>query len=199
MRYIGLVTLLAVASFLSACATTRKQLYPGDVRPAGETALLRSISSLQVMEMDGRTVDESSVHFTPSSIEYEILPGTHSLVVRYSVMYDLDESDHAPFRSDPVTLTFLAEAGHTYDLRFRTSNERVVGMVDVDMDVEIWVEEAGASTVQAPARDTVVSTVVPDPKPGFRDMNSMDDLKEAWENASEEERERFLRSIVSGR
>ena len=202
MRLFAFTVFPLTALVMAGCSTTKKQIYAGDARPAAEIAVLRSTSVVQVMELDGKQVDKSDVQFMPTKVEYHVLPGTHSLVARYSVMYDLDESEHTPFRSDPISLTFDTEPGGIYDPKVKTSNERVRGLVNVEMDVDIWVERAGSNAaserpVAGKEHPAVVSEVVPEPAASAAAAVDAETLKKAWSQASEEERIHFLHSIVS--
>jgi hypothetical protein len=99
--------LLLLACLVSvACATTETvlRLYPGPPRPSSEVATLRNKAG-NLWAVDGVNPRCGICQ----GISLELLPGSHSLSVEIG-------GAGTGVATQPVTVSFVAEAGHAYEL-----------------------------------------------------------------------------------
>jgi len=90
-----------------------------------ETATLTYPNFIEVDSFDGESVEGFL-----SGIIYEgkkeiVFPaGTHSVVLRYYDMWDIEDSDHEKVYSNTITLRFDAEAGNRYKIYVEVPKDR---------------------------------------------------------------------------
>lgn len=88
---------------LAACSLPIARTYDGQPRSATEVAVLKNKARRESgIEIDGRG--------WPCCRDYELLPGPHSVTVDISTM---------TLTARPATASFIAEAGHVYEVKSR--------------------------------------------------------------------------------
>jgi len=106
------MTVFAMA-FLAQTSMASQQGYAGPAKPADETALVRSGAYTEIVSVDGTKV---------SSLNVTVLPGEHTVVMKPS--YPVDNNYATPYFFYSLvngSVTFKADAGHTYVAYARTS------------------------------------------------------------------------------
>jgi len=101
---------------LSGCSslTSKKALYEGEVADA---ATIRSFDTVQVDYIDNKPM---AMSFVGQIKEYGVLPGQHTLIVRYADFWSLDSGDDEKVTSPPVKITFTAEPNQTYQIQHKS-------------------------------------------------------------------------------
>ncbi|MBU0679125.1 MAG: DUF2057 domain-containing protein [Verrucomicrobia bacterium] len=149
---------------------------------------------VDVLEVDGKNTAALGYLPAPAAQRLLLLPGEHTIDVRYSVVYEIDEADHGVFRSDPVRLTFSGEPGTVYRLVCdEPSDEQLLkGNQRVDIRLE-WVSSKDLDPSYAP----VVVEKLSNGKKKDEDKNlpadssALGQLKSWWNKASDAEKEEF--------
>jgi len=103
----------AIVFLVQTTSMASQQGYAGPAKPADETALLKSGAYTEIVSVDGTKV---------SSLNVTVLPGEHTLVMKPS--YPVDGNYATPYFFYSVvngSVTFKADAGHTYVAYARTS------------------------------------------------------------------------------
>jgi len=124
LRHRSLPTVAAFIGILAltGCGLTMRstiRLYPEPERPRDKVALLVVVSPLELSAVDDVRVPRQW-GWDVRNLRVELLPGKHTLsaVCSYAIShyYQADGymSEYKEYRGVPVTLTLVAEAGHTY-------------------------------------------------------------------------------------
>ena len=93
------------------------QLYGGDERNAEEIARLSVPKFIEIWAVDGRRIESWFVsHFDRREQELELLPGRHTVALRYNDLWPLDQYEHERILSPVVELSFEVEAGKRYGI-----------------------------------------------------------------------------------
>lgn len=189
--------------FLSACGGTKAvRLYdPNTVQPE-EVVRVHIPLDIAVQTVDGKKNGGFSNILAIKEKELQLAPGEYEIVVRYSDLWDYDDSHFEKFRSREIVLNFKAEAGQTYQMTHpKISSIREAKKFELNPD--IWIEEketrAKASTLQTGEdesekivedSDTAESDSVTDAgaPPNETEASSPG---ENWDDMSAEEKEKF--------
>jgi len=118
----SMAVIMVAAALVSGCASTVYQAYPGAPLPPAETCVLVVPALLDVVAIDHAPLDRMLRLKTTSEQRLALLPGDHTLQVRY---YDpsADESRRELYMAGPVVVHFKAAPQGVYELRFETSRE----------------------------------------------------------------------------
>lgn len=107
MKWSHEVLLICLISFGCATAETALRLYDGPPRPGSEVAVLRNKAG-NLWLVDGVNPRCGTCHAT----SIEMLPGSHTVSVEIG-------GAGTGIATSPVTASFAAVAGHTYELSAR--------------------------------------------------------------------------------
>lgn len=120
----ALVGMVCLAAGMTGCSTTGRHVrsYDGPPRPAGQVARLklgrssRGPSAL-VWSIDGRDLRQGRKWVWNTTAEIELTPGSHAVELSYwePGLYSISN----------VTLAFVCEAGHGYELHVAPLDEGV--------------------------------------------------------------------------
>ena len=114
IQYAILIIVIFTAFLLSACASTKMQLYSGKSLPASETARLHRFAGErrdQASDQCLLIIRIKEFDFVKPSVSYEtleFLPGSHAVSV------DFQPLDEGVSPMSPTTIRFDAEAGGEY-------------------------------------------------------------------------------------
>jgi len=105
---------LAVAFLTQTASMASEQGYTGPAKPADETAVVRSGAYTDIVAIDGTTT---------SSLSITVLPGEHTVVMKpsYPAGDNVWVTPYYFYSRVNGSVTFKAEAGHTYVAYARTS------------------------------------------------------------------------------
>ena len=188
---------LCLALACGACSTTTTvRLYPGEAKSAEAVGRLVVPSAVEVLSVDGRKLRVSMAELVNKTWVYELLPGTHKVEARYSVMVDIDDDSYSAFQSLPETLIIEVKEGTTYTLLHETQNERVVGS-SVEMDVSFRIVETDTPTEEADVDTGRVLEWAEVEKPAVEPREPLKELKASWKRATQEDRAEFMQWIVT--
>lgn len=176
---------------LAGCATVEEQrMYRGDPKDRSEVAILTVPNAVDVLAIDGERIPKLTKHIGVRERVYELLPGTHTITARYYLPIDYDTAfsgDAPPDRSSPVDLRLEAAAGATYTLNYA-------------IDGNIITLSLGNTTTGSTI--TPVDETIPEPAKEMAaavektETPTLKALKQAWGEASTEERKDFRKWIV---
>jgi len=191
MNYVATrIAFCAYILSLTSCATVEEQrIYPGNPKDRSEVALLRVPGALDVLAIDGERIPKLTKHMGVRERVYELLPGTHTITARYYMPNNYDDAfsvDAPPDRSAAVDLKLHAAAGAVYTLDYAIDEKTItlsLGSATGDNLVT-----RGDEPVTEPA-------VEPAATPGSNET-TLTILKQAWGDASPEERKDFRKWIV---
>jgi hypothetical protein len=204
---------LFVAGLAAGCSTPKVEpLYPGVARPDAELALLSVPYEISVLDIDGARVP-SPPHFSQASErKFSLLPGHHEVTGRFYSPWENDDERRKGFvdRSNPVTMSFEAQAGRHYEAAFDTSGARGVGKDQVALFVREKDSSRKVST-EKPAPVEALWQSSPKPEAPERaapaspavktdgekaaqkppQITPLDNLKQWWFYATEDEKKAF--------
>ena len=200
--YLSLLLVLAA----SGCATSDpvQVLYDGPARPREAVVTLKVDRMIDVISIDGRRPKPMGLRPSSDHYAFQLQPRPHTVVARYSAIYDVTDEDYIAFKSDSLSLRFVGEAGKSYRLRF--DEEAVRGPTPPqDTHVDLWIEAMPDETGTAPRVSEIAK--VPEPAHAVEQLHApavhpdvrvtpLKNLKAWWRTASEEERTSFRRWIA---
>jgi len=218
LRFLRPWVLALLASLtLTACGSTPVvRTYEGDVRDVSEVARVLKADDLEIVEIDGKA--QKSYLLDNDAMEYELLPGAHTVVFRYSKLWalpgnkDIGEKRAEEIESELLAVTFEAKPGETYHFDVPQLNAReTVEQFAREPELRL-LNETGHTVAQsalwkgndAAPVDAVVSAAassesgvssVESPAsatPGA-ELPPLEALKILWGQASAEEKKEFLR------
>ena len=209
--------LLIILAFQSGCATQQyHDWYEG--KPA-KGAVLNSAPTILVEAINGR---DAGASFIGQQHSYELAPGEYTVVVSYADMYDLTADDFEKVESSPVKMTFTAKAGATYQLRHepvdgveaarKFAKKPDLKILDqatgkpVEVAIEYTVPKRLLPTLRFASEEEKVFVSDYNPPAGPKndaepelasddELSALKMLQFTWEQASQQEREAFLRWI----
>jgi len=90
--------------------------YEGDSVPKGDVARVILPRYMELTSVDGESTGKWLQKIFVSGVEkeLELLPGVHTISVVYLEIWPINDNDNEKLRSDPLALTFTAEAGKKY-------------------------------------------------------------------------------------
>ena len=90
--------------------------YAGDSVSKGEVAKVILPRFMELVSVDGESTGKWLQKLFVSGVEkeLEVLPGDHTISVVYLEIWPINDNDDEKLRSDPLELTFTAEAGKKY-------------------------------------------------------------------------------------
>ncbi len=108
------------ASLLSAGCDNQRvhELYQGSPEQA---VFVEANDTVLVSHIDA---EEQDTAFIGQKNRYRLAPGTHTLVVEYAALFQIDADRHEKLTSPPVKVTFDAKPGKTY--RFRHAEQKTL-------------------------------------------------------------------------
>ncbi|AUM11723.1 DUF2057 family protein [Ketobacter alkanivorans] len=206
-----LILSVLLVSLLSACASQKVQnLYEGQDKQA---ALIKSSPTVLFKYIDN---DEVSTGFIGQQTTYRVQAGERTLMVEYSDLFEISNDEHEKVVSRPAKITFLAEAGKTYQVvnpkqvtlgaaqSFAEKPEFNVINVANKQTVEATVELSRPRTFMTQLRSAVapvyefesdqVQTAAPVSAP-MANQSVMESLQSLWKSASDADRDAFLQWV----
>jgi len=166
-----------------------------------------------VISLNGESTQEAIIEFLGSPLELHMLPGDNELGLRYTRTWDSDLGGIDRVRSDLITVSLSTQAGETYEIRPNEKIETYRQSKAFAANPKLKVIKTGEASETSAAPVSILSDTVkeiethsrskpagppaPLATPGTPDRpSSLEQLKQAWENASEEERDAFIKSIL---
>ena len=209
-RLVTAACFTGVLALLAGCSTGVYRAYDGRRRPPEAVATVDVSPTIDVRKIEGRKGPGLRAYMPGRSDRIELLPGTNTIVVRYSTIYGTERDDHEAFYSEDVPVTFDARPGGRYRFAHEPVPEDPIA-ARTPRAVAIWIEDASGAKVKAlprpppPAAETAAASApphvektriepVPEP-PAKEDLETLNLLKFWWGRADDEERRAFLRWI----
>lgn len=157
-RY-GFVGVWAVVALTVGCTTRAYRAYEGEKLPPDQVVVVEVSPEIDVLKVEGRSRIGLRVYMPGRSDRLELLPGTNTVVARYSTIYGTERDDHEAFYSKSVPITFAADAGSRYRIAHAPVPKNPVEE-HVSRVVDLWVEDMNgirSPTVPKPAHAPVAS------------------------------------------
>ena len=219
-KVLGLCILVGLLA-LSGCGNllNKKTLYEGEVPDA---ATILSFDTVQVEYIDNKSMP---ISFVGQVKEYGVLPGEHTLIIKYVDFWDQDSDEGDIVKSDPVRVTFTAEPKQTYQIRheavptFKQSKafaERpsfVIKNLETDQIVDARYEFAIPRSFMeglkfekskdvpfvgdAAAASTANDSAKVDDAENLAAPSALEELQQLWGRATESEKTSFLQWITT--
>ena len=206
--------IVAGAVLLSACVGIRHhKLYEGD--PA-HTAYIDSFDTVLIDYVDN---DNMGTSFIGQKHTYDIKAGQHTLLVKYSDIFDTGSGEHDIVESRPAKITFVAEPGKHYQIR-NPVEKKLQDAKKLEQKPEFWVVELSTgkripATVEMSRPRSFFEGLKMQNKPAYEfasdrvqpaegdagngtaaaDMSNLQRLQQSWSGASQDERDAFLKWI----
>lgn len=119
MRYFIILSLLLI----QACASNSPlRLYQGPtLSDAQEVTLILPIE-FEIVRFNHQPVSQFQQTFRNQALVIRLVPGTHTLVLKYSDVWEIDSENHETLTSGNLTLQGDFIAGHTYQLHYPELN-----------------------------------------------------------------------------
>jgi uncharacterized protein YccT (UPF0319 family) len=200
--------MLGVLCMLASCGKVQtRRLYEGAIRPDMEIVKVSIPSSIRVVSINGQATQEALIEVLGNPSELHVLPGDNELGLRYTRTWDTDLAGIDRVRSDVIVVHLSAKAGETYEIRpdekIETYRQSKAFAANPQLKV-IKTGEASAApvsilsdTVQKTPTDSPKKQAAAPPDTAITDSPSnLEQLRQAWENASEQERDTFIKSIL---
>lgn len=206
LRFFKSCTLLLGLLVVTGCSSlaTRHNLYEGE---ADNAAIILSSDTIQVEYIDNRDV---GVSFIGQSKEFAVLPGQHTLIMKYADFWSPTTGDDEKVTSRPVKVTFTVEANQTYQLSHQRvdtleksqtfAKEPVFFVKNVDTNTIV------DATFEASAPKSFLPELKFESTPEYRfasdgaavasPPNRLQNLQQIWSAATKEEKAAFLQWIT---
>ena len=106
---------------LSSCLSGTKhyQLYPGAAKPAAKLAKLTVDPEILVLKISKYYDKTPILSFDMRVKQYDILPGTYTIKMKYHAIIELKGDDLVKISSQPFDVEFKAKKGKRYKLNFK--------------------------------------------------------------------------------
>jgi len=100
------LVLVVIVFLIQACSTaTHVRLYQGpDIGEANEAQLILPLN-FELLTLDGETVSQFNQTFRNHDLHIKLAPGFHTLVMRYSDIWQIDAENHDKLTSGQFTFT----------------------------------------------------------------------------------------------
>lgn len=205
---------LAIISLavITGCSSgmSRVQTWEGTVDNADQVAVLSAPGAINIREVNGKAMTGFMVD--DLSLDYELLPGENQVVFTYKTIWskaervDDGESKVHVVETPRQTITIDAQPGETYEFDVeKPGNRREAEAMAKDFSVSVvnsggqavatsspWeAADSKARVARAPVssqRETRSETSA-----GEAPVETIDQLKSLWSDATEEEKREFLR------
>ncbi len=202
---------LGVLCMLASCAKMQtRRMYDGPIRPNADIVKVSVPDSVRVVSLNGSSTQEAIIEILGSESELHLLPGDHELGLRYSRTWDSGPAGVQRARSGVVTVALSARAGERYEIRLKEKIENYRQSKAFAAHPQFQVIKTGeaseasaapvsilSDTVQTTATGSPRKQAVSPPETTITDSPSnLEQLKQIWENASEQERDAFIKSIL---
>ena len=190
---------LLVGIALTACSSVEMN-FADSSQPLGSGPILVTVpASLKVLSVDGEQVSAPDLH--RGFYELRLKPGQHRVLTQY--FENWNEPDEAGYliKWSPVELSYDFQRDATYQLQYEqpASREHAQRMA---AKPSVWISRAGnekvvEGTVVAVEPKPSVLTQVLNPPPSVVATTSptLEQLKELWQQASDEDRKSFWQWI----
>jgi len=202
----GTICLLGLGLMAAGCSTGRVyRMYEGQPQPADKIARLMVPNAIDVYSIDGKVVYDFFLKAGKS--EVQLLPGPHSIVARYDVVWNEGSETHQIVKSGLIGMTFDAQAGHLYRIAFPEPQD-VASAAKFADHVKLWIEDlTSPASAPKPAGDSALSSNstgtpsnAPATLPAFAPVAAsnpsmeslpLQNLKFWWQKADEQDRRQF--------
>lgn len=135
----------------TACTTVKGPVhfYPGQARPASETAHLRVPAAITVEKIDGKDVNVPSI--LEGFYDIYLLPGKHRIDFKY-VLYWGNNDNGMLVKSDVIAIRTMFNAGKDYELRYAVpSDMEQAWQMTRNFKVTLLEDGTGRQVVSIPA------------------------------------------------
>ena len=214
----SMVAAVFLVSLVLLQGCTTQQYHDWYEGKAATGVVLKSYKTVLVEAINGR---DAGASFIGQEHSYELAPGKYTLVVTFADMFELSADEFEKVESGPIKMTFMAEAGKTYQLSHQPLADLAAAkafakkpeLVITDMDAGVPVVATLEYTVPkrllpalrfASEEQKVFASdyqAVPTTQTAEIGMAQDDDLSAlkmlqfSWDKASTSEREAFLKWI----
>lgn len=206
---ISAILMLVLAGCSSA--VTKLETWEGSPETAGNAAILSAPGVIHVSQVNGRSM--TNYLMDDLALDYALLPGENEVVFTYKTIWAKSgvvrngESKVHVIESEPQVLHFEAAPNETYRFEFDRPESRrqaeemlpefsaaVVGASgQVLARSSSWSPDDSSLVARTPASGESGGLASDAEVLPGSDESSLNQLKELWENASEEDRKAFLR------
>ena len=106
---------LTCCLLLCACSSTGTlRLYEGPALAAQQEAQLTLPLEFDLIELDGQAVSSLGQKFRADALTIKLAPGPHTLVLRYSNIFELDDENHDSLSSGQLVFKLSMQAAEAF-------------------------------------------------------------------------------------
>lgn len=186
------IYVLLISSLLTACATNGTlRLYQGPTLAPQQEAQLTLPLAFDLIELDTQAVSSLGQKFRSDALTIKLAPGPHTLVLRYSDIFELDDENHDSLSSGQLVFKLNMQAGEAFEVHTPNINNYENALVFVKnpkVSLISPLQSIDASHIQKQdalilsKKEAPVATTKP----------NLMQLKFWWEQASQYEQDEFL-------
>lgn len=111
-------TFLFLLILLQGCSTAQQiRLYEGPTIGKNEEVELVLPINFELLSLDGQKVAQFEQTFRSQPLSIKLTPGLHTLVLRYSDIFEIDADNHDILSSGQITFTGAFQAGTQFQVK----------------------------------------------------------------------------------
>jgi uncharacterized protein YccT (UPF0319 family) len=219
------LVVLGLLCMLTSCGKVQTQrMYEGRIRPNTEIVRISIPESMRAVSINGQSTQEGLIEILGNPSELHILPGDTELGVQYMRTWDSDLDGMKRVKSDVITVSLSTQAGEAYEIKpnvkietyrqskafaanpqltvTKTKEANVANAPPISIMEDTVKTTASRSTSTAPAPPPDTPAPAADPPAPAPDIvapdspSNLEQLQQAWQKASQEERDVFIKSIL---
>ena len=185
------ILIILLLSFLQACSTqSHLRLYEGPAIGQDQEVTLILPIDFEIVSLDNVAVSQFEQSFRTHELVIRLAPGEHTLVLKYSDVWEIDSENHDKLTSGLLTFSDSFNAGQAYQVHTPKllSYEQAKQFI-ADPKVSLRSERQIIESHHSP-KDNPMS-FSKDDKPQQVDYPNLRQLQFWWENANQFERNQF--------
>ena len=183
---------LLIASVLTACASNGTlRLYQGPTLPPQQEAQLTLPLAFDLIELDAQAVSSLGQKFRSDALIIKLAPGPHTLVLRYSDIFELDDENHDSLSSGQLVFKLNMQAGEAFEVhtpKINSYENALVFVKNPKVSLTSTLQSIDASHIKK--QDALVLSKKE--APVITTKPNLMQLKFWWQQASQYEQDEFL-------
>ena len=181
-----------ISVLLSACASNGTlRLYQGPTLAPQQEAQLTLPLEFDLIELDGQAVSSLGQKFRSDALSIKLAPGPHTLVLRFSNIFELDDENHDTLTSGQLVFKLNMQAGEAFSVNAGNLNNYENALLFVKnpkVDLVSPLQSISASHIKK--QDALILSKKEEPV--ITTKPNLMQLKFWWQQASQYEQDEFL-------
>lgn len=181
-----------ISLLLSACASNGTlRLYQGPTLAPQQEAQLTLPLEFDLIELDGQAVSSLGQKFRSDALSIKLAPGPHTLVLRFSNIFELDDENHDTLTSGQLVFKLNMQAGEAFNVNAGNLNSYENALLFVKnpkVDLVSPLQSITASHIKK--QDALILSKKEEPV--ITTKPNLMQLKFWWQQASQYEQDEFL-------